>query len=157
MNPRDLLIDTHAYMSPPGVLEGLSVEDAERRVSGAPHSIAEIVEHLDFWQSWFCRRCEGIDELPAASAALGWPAPNPGSWPEIRERFLAGLERSAALGESGGERSIAPPIQFPPLARYTVNDALVHVASHNAHHLGQIVLLRQILGRWPPPSGNFTW
>jgi hypothetical protein len=35
--------------------------------------------------------------------------------------------------------------------------ALVHVANHNAHHLGQIVLLRQLMGRWPPPSGSWTW
>jgi hypothetical protein len=28
---------------------------------------------------------------------------------------------------------------------------------HNAHHLGQIILLRQLFGAWPPPSGRFTW
>ena len=155
MNSRDFLIDTHAHIPPAQALEGLSPEDAERRVTGAPHSIAEIVAHLDFWQGWFRRRCEGIDEPPAAPAAVGWPAPD--SWPRLRERFLSGVEEVAALGASGQDRPLSPPIQFPPLARYTVGDALVHVASHNAHHLGQIILLRQILGRWPPPSGSFTW
>ena len=26
-----------------------------------------------------------------------------------------------------------------------------------AYHLGRIVLLRQLLGAWPPASGGFTW
>jgi uncharacterized damage-inducible protein DinB len=157
MNSRELLIDTHSHIPAAGALEALTAEDAERHVHGAPHSIAEIVAHLDFWQSWFCRRCEGVDEPVAQTAGVGWPAVGPGSWPRHRERFLSGLERMTAIGASGGERAISPPIQFPPLARYTVSDALVHVATHNAHHLGQIILLRQVIGRWPPPSGSFTW
>ncbi len=28
---------------------------------------------------------------------------------------------------------------------------------HNSCHLGQIVLLRRLLGSWPPPSGGDTW
>jgi uncharacterized damage-inducible protein DinB len=52
---------------------------------------------------------------------------------------------------------IAPAIEYPPLARHTVREALVHVSTHNAHHLGQVITLRQILGTWPPPSGSFTW
>jgi len=31
------------------------------------------------------------------------------------------------------------------------------MAAHNSHHLGQVVLLRLMLGAWPPPSGSYTW
>ena len=34
---------------------------------------------------------------------------------------------------------------------------MVHVSIHTAHHLGQVVLLRQLIGVWPPPSGSWTW
>ena len=30
-------------------------------------------------------------------------------------------------------------------------------AAHNAYHLGRVVLLRQMMGSWPPPSGGLTW
>ena len=50
-----------------------------------------------------------------------------------------------------------PPIQFPPIAHFTRRDALVHIANHNAHHLGQVIVLRQMMGQWPPPSGGWTW
>ena len=29
------------------------------RVAGAPHTIAEIVAHMAFWQTWFAGRCDG--------------------------------------------------------------------------------------------------
>lgn len=31
------------------------------------------------------------------------------------------------------------------------------VAAHNNYHAGQVTFLRQVLGKWPPPSGGLTW
>lgn len=44
-----------------------------------------------------------------------------------------------------------------PGITHSIEDALIHVAQHNAHHLGQVVTLRQVLGCWPPPGGSYTW
>ena len=157
MRTRSLLFDNHAHIPTLSTLEGLTAHDADRRIDHAPHTIAEIVAHLAFWQEWFCGRCDGsADPLPS-SAALGWPAPAPGSWDIVRARFAAGLERAAALDSGDTVRPISPPIEYPPLAAYTLRDAIEHIAAHNAHHLGQIVLLRQMLGVWPPRSGSYTW
>jgi uncharacterized damage-inducible protein DinB len=157
MNARQILIDTHAHIPPAAALEDLSAEDAERRLPGASHSVAEIVAHMAFWQDWFQQRCEATAAPIVAHAADGWPVVAAGSWPAVHERFLAGLERTAALATGDVERRLTPPIDFPPLANYTVREAIVHVAQHNAHHLGQIIVLRQMMGRWPPPSGSWTW
>ena len=156
---RELLTDTLAYIPPARALEELSTDAAERRVAPGSHSIAEIVAHMDFWQRWFVARCEGVDEPMVTSAASGWPAVTQGSWKHIEDRFVAGLERAASLGddESRLARPITPAIQFPPIANYTVRDALVHIATHNAHHLGQVIVLRQVIGLWPPPSGSWTF
>jgi uncharacterized damage-inducible protein DinB len=156
MYERELLIDTTAFMPPGRTLEGLSAEDAERRPASAPHSVAEVVAHMAFWQEWFAQRAQGVGEPMAAHAEEGWPAVAPGSWLALKDRFLSGLEKLAALAAVSA-RVVAPPLEFPPLARYTVHDVLVHVAMHNAHHLGQVVLLRQQLGCWPPPAGSYTW
>jgi uncharacterized damage-inducible protein DinB len=157
MNSRELLIDTAPFIAPSRALEGVSSEDALRRVSGAPHSIAEIVAHLVYWQDWFTRRAQGKGEPMVAQASLGWPADS-AAWADLRTRFEAGLEALSALDVPGASAvKVTPPIEFPPLAGYTVSDVLVHVAQHNAHHLGQVVLLRQLMGLWPPPSGSWTW
>ncbi len=159
MSMREFLIDTFTHLPPAATLENLAPEDAERRIDGANHSIAEIVAHMDFWQRWFAARCEGQDAPMAGAAAEGWPVVANGSWPAIERSFLEGLERVAALGDEAESltRRIEPAIAFPPLAGYTRRDALIHVAGHNAHHLGQVVLLRQIMGLWPPPKGSWTW
>ena len=159
MHVRELLLEPVAHIAPARAIEGLSVEDAHRRVDGATHSIAEIVAHLIFWQEWFVSRCDGVHAPMVQSAALGWPQAAPGTWPQLEQRFIQVLERAASLGEpeSRADRLIDPAIEFPPLAHYTVRDALIHIANHNAHHLGQIILLRQLLGAWPPPAGSYTW
>jgi len=159
MDARELLISPVAHMPPAHVLDGLSVAQAGLRGPGAPHSVVEIVAHMAYWQSWFLERCAGVATPLAAKASLGWPAATAGEWESVRERFLEGLESALkiAVQESVSVRRIDPPIDFPALANYTLADAITHVAIHNAHHLGQIITLRQIVGAWPPPEGSWTW
>jgi uncharacterized damage-inducible protein DinB len=154
-----MLIETFAHIPPAQALEGLSAADAERRVPGVNHSIAEIVAHVTFWATWFSDRCEGKNAPMVTSAANGWPTVPTGSWPDVRARFLGALERAAALGADDARMAskITPPIDFGPLAHYTVRDGVVHTAQHSAHHLGQVIVMRQIMGLWPPPSGSYTW
>jgi uncharacterized damage-inducible protein DinB len=159
MNAQELLIQPVVFLAPAHALEGLSAAHADKRVNGVDHTIAEIVAHMSFWQDWFRQRCDGLPAPIAAKAADGWPDVTPGSWEEVRHTFLSGLKQLAALGENHArlDSLITPAIEFPPLAHYTRRDVLVHAGQHNAHHLGQIITLRQVLGQWPPPSGSYTW
>ena len=94
----------------------------------------------------------------ATHAADGWPNVTAADWPELRRRFEAGLLEAIALGEAPGlDTPLSPAIDFPPLAEYTRHEALIHIAQHNSHHLGQVVSARQLLGRWPPRAGSWTW
>jgi uncharacterized damage-inducible protein DinB len=159
MNARELLVDTFAYIPPARTIGDLSADEAERRLSDQSHSIAEIVAHMNFWQTWFAKRIDGLDEPMVEHAPAGWPAVAPGGWKDLQSAFVAGVERLAALGaeEERLNAALAPAIAFPPLAHFTTRDALVHVAMHNAHHVGQIIVLRQMMGRWPPPGGGWTF
>lgn len=154
MHREELLRKPLAFMAPAQVLDGLSPDEAARRLPGVSHSIAEVVAHMAFWQSWFLQRCAGIAAPMAAHAADGWPSATAADWERLRAHFLSDLERAVNLPGNG---PITPPIEFPPIANYTIADALVHIGQHNAHHLGQIVTLRQALGFWPPPQGSYTW
>ena len=156
---RELLLDTFAHIPPLDALEGLSPEDAVRSPAEGLHSVAVLLAHMEFWQAWFLDRCEGTASPVVAAAALGWPAVSADGWPSLVARFAAGLARAADIGDDQTrlERPVTPAIEFPPLSHYTVRDALVHVAQHNSHHLGQIITARQLLRAWPPPSGSLTW
>ena len=158
MNYREHLSSSVAYLAPDKALEGLATEDAERRLSGNTHSIAEIVAHMAFWQDWFRHRCEGGTDPAAATAALGWPDVAEDAWPEVRDGFVTGLEQLArAVEQLDPDLPITPGFDVPLLDGYTARDVWEHVGQHNAHHLGQVVILRQFLGLWPPPAGSFTW
>lgn len=158
VNIRELLIEPLGYIPPALALEGLSAADAERRIPGANHSVAEVVAHMTFWLDWFIRRCDGEAVPMPAHAAEGWPEIARGSWPAHRDEFFAALERAATLSERARrDDPIVPPMEFPALAHYHIRQAVVHMASHNAHHLGQVIVLRQLLGTWPPPAGSWTW
>lgn len=159
MTIRELLIETSGFMPPARAVDALTAADAERHVSPTVHSVAEIVAHMTFWQGWFVQRCRGDAAPMARSASIGWPAVEPGSWTAIRERFLRGLDDAAALGFDTArlDAPLAPAIEYPPLAHLTTREALIHIGTHNAHHLGQVITLRQVIGQWPPPEGSWTW
>lgn len=159
MTIKEMLLEPLVHMPPLAALEGLSTEDAFRAPAAGVHHVAAVLAHMEFWQAWFLGRCDGSAAAMASSAAEGWPPVSPAEWPPLVGRFRSGLERAVALGEAADRLSqpIVPPIELPPLAGYAVRDALIHVAQHNSHHLGQIIVIRQLLGRWPPPAGRFTW
>jgi uncharacterized damage-inducible protein DinB len=155
---REWLVEPIAFIPPAKALEGLSAADAERRVPGANHSVAEVVAHMTFWLDWFVRRCEGEALAMPEHADAGWPTIMRASWPEHRDRFLATLDRAVALSDRARvDDPITPPLESPSMAHYRIRHAVVHMATHTAHHLGQVIVIRQLLGMWPPPTGSWTW
>ena len=159
MQLRSILRGAHAYLSPSESLASLSADHATRRSGNGGHSIAEIVAHMAFWQDWFLDRCDGIATPIPAPAAKGWPSLQDFKWDDVLERFEHGFSRALALAGDADRAAlpVSPAIEFDPLANYTIADALTHVALHNAHHVGQVITLRQQFGCWPPPAGSWTW
>ena len=41
------------HLEPGAVLDGLTTDQAHAKPHGLPHSIAEIVAHMSYWQEWF--------------------------------------------------------------------------------------------------------
>lgn len=159
MRMEHLVRGAHAHLAAPAALAGLSQRHAEARPSSGPHSIVEIVAHMTFWQGWFLDRCDGRSTPMISSAALGWPAVAAGEWETVRTQFEDGFARGLALAKDRTrlDSLLSPPIESANFTDYTVRDTLTHIAIHNAHHLGQVITLRQQLGSWPPPAGSWTW
>ncbi|MEM6428257.1 MAG: DinB family protein [Deinococcota bacterium] len=147
------------FMPTARALSGLSADIVQQMPEHAPHSIADIVAHLDFWQTWVLANIQGDLQTLPARAALGWPKPR--AWDDLLEHVLAGLEHAQALCDDTERLQIA----FDPdnkigasFSTFSVADALLDIiAVHNAHHLGQIILLRRMLDVWPPEGGGMTW
>jgi uncharacterized damage-inducible protein DinB len=161
---RDLLISLLSgeggFHGPAVVLDGLTAEQVLVKPHGLPHSIAEIVAHMCYWQEWFndcaVRGFTGVVE----HAADGWPAVSANGWDALRTRYLASMEeakRIVATSDSLGEPMLPPGVLIPVLARESRGSGILHAAIHSGHHLGQIITMRQLMGLWPPPAGSMTW
>ena len=154
------LIAESAYAAPAKILESLSAEAALAIPYPAiPHSIYAELWHTTLWQQisidWVEDRPVPIPE----HAADGFPADTTEPWDQLRNRFLAGATQAAAIAEDTSrlEVTVLCPTVGNPHRTMTVREQLESLAAHNAYHLGRIVLLRQLLNLWPPPSGGYTW
>ncbi len=145
-----LLDQGSPFVPPTRALVGLSAQDACRRVDGAPHTIAEIVAHVRFWQDFTHALLRGEAPTPPEHAAGGWPPTGPDDWDALRADFLAGVKEFQRLVF---EVDLARPVRPGESLGY---ELVLHV-THNAVHLGQVIQLRQMLGAWPPPGGGDTW
>ena len=148
------------YLGPAAVLEGISDDQAHAKPHGLPHSIAEIVAHLGYWQEW-ANGCAVAGFTSIAEHAVdGWPPVPAGGWDACRTRYLDAVEqakRIAAESNALGEPVLPPGVDVPAVAKESRGSVILTAAQHNSHHMGQIVTLRQLMGLWPPPSGTITW
>ena len=152
-----------AHTPPSHILENLSDALAHRRQPGAPHTIYEELWHMAFWQQVTLDWVGGVETPCPETAALGFPSQQDAQaepFAALCRRFLAGAEQAAAIANE--KTLIEQPIRCPspagkPTRTMSVREQLESLAAHNAYHFGRIVLLRQLFGSWPPPSGGFTW
>lgn len=148
-----LIEDWTAHVNATDALDGLSSEQAAARLDGWPYSIAEQVAHMLFWQRHSQETIETGVERNVASAADGWPAVPEADWPQVRDEFTAALEKNRAYARD-------PEVlekRFGDRKPYTIGVRLLIMSTHDSYHLGQVVMMRRVLGAWPPPGGGDTW
>jgi hypothetical protein len=117
--------------------------------AGLPHSPWRLVEHLRIAQ-WdileFCRNPRHVSPpFPDGYWPKGDAPPDAGAWDRSVKAFRSDLRAMQDL--------IAAPATdlFTPLAHgegQTVLREALLVADHNAYHLGQLVVVRRLLGAW---------
>jgi uncharacterized damage-inducible protein DinB len=158
-----VLIGDSAAAPPAVIVEGLASETAHRAIQGAPHTIYEELWHIAFWQQVTLDWVRGIETPVPDRASAGFPTQSDAdreSWDQLRQRFFLGNHETAAVARDTNRLEV--PVRCPsrpgmPVRIMSVRDQLESLGAHNAYHFGRIVLLRQLLGVWPPPSGGHTW
>ncbi len=142
-----LLRGGNAHAPAAAILGGIPFERVNERVEGLPYSLWELVYHLWFSQHDILVFCLNPDyEAPAWPDAY-WPDEDatPLSWSDTLQAFQDDLDKLVRLVESP---STDPFAEFDHAPGYTLFREVVLAADHNAHHLGQVVALRRLLGLW---------
>lgn len=152
-----------AAAAPSQILEGLSQEIVHRLPQSAPHSIYEELWHIAFWQQVTLDWIGGVETPFPASPRDGFPTVLDAEreyWEPLCARFFAGIAEACAAARDPAR--LEKPVRCPsrpgqPARVMTVREQLENLAAHNAYHFGRMVLLRQLLGAWPPRSGGYSW
>ncbi|MEA2491445.1 MAG: hypothetical protein QOH21_3237 [Acidobacteriota bacterium] len=118
-----------------------------RRPDGSPHSAWELLEHLRLAQWDILDYIRNPDYVAPEFPAGYWPAspepPNEQAWDESVAAFHADV---AALRALVAEGDLLAPIVYAKNA--TIVGQVLLAADHNAYHLGQLLLVRRLLGAW---------
>ncbi len=137
------------------MLDGLDWKLAGTQLDDAPYTIQQEANHIIYWNGYALAAAHGQNPTPPEHAVDGWPGPpapaNEQDWEAFVKAFKASL---AALAE---EIKTADLTDTMPGGRRTRADSLRSMTNHVSYHVGQIALLRRMLGAWPPPGGGDTW
>jgi uncharacterized damage-inducible protein DinB len=167
MSPRaltELLRGKGAHADPLACVEDISADLATRQVSGFPHSIGQLVFHMNYWMDYeLCRIRGQRPKYPEHNAESFPPALAPADeveWDQLRERFASMLGEFAVLAKSSPEemrREIASVHEGDKKVAGSLEAELWQMVAHNSYHVGQIAMIRRALGAWPPRGGGDTW
>jgi hypothetical protein len=152
-----------AHTAPAAILEGLAPEDAHRAILGAPHTIYAELWHISFWQQISLDWVRGLETPYPVHAAQGFPSADDASresWEQLRRRFFDGNQEAVEVARDASRLEVevrCPSRPGAPVRIMTVREQLESLGAHNAYHFGRMVLLRQLQGLWPSPSGGYSW
>jgi hypothetical protein len=131
-------------------IEGIPSDLRGKTVPPVPHSPWRLLEHMRIAQ-WdileFSRDPAHISPpWPAGYWPEGDAPPDEQAWDRSVERFRSDLEAMKALVANSATDLFA---RIPHGDGQTILREALLVADHNAYHLGQLVVVRRLLGCWP--------
>jgi hypothetical protein len=145
----ELLASGHAHATFEQAVRGFPVERAGVRPNGAPHSAWELLEHLRIAQNDTLRFSESSDYTSPSWPEGYWPAhpapAKPEDWAESVDAFRDDRTAFEALLRNPDQDLYR---KIPWGDGQTLLREVLVLADHNAYHLGQLVLVRKLLGTW---------
>jgi hypothetical protein len=118
-----------------------------KRPQGSPHSAWELLEHLRIAQSDILEFTRDPKHASPKFPDGYWPAteapPTDTAWDESTAAYRADLRALAALT---ADESVDLYARIPHGDGQTVFRQILLTADHNAYHLGQLMLVKRILG-----------
>jgi uncharacterized damage-inducible protein DinB len=160
----ELLYGKYAHANSLACVEDVSFEFAGRRADSLPHSIWQLVSHVNYWMDYELQRIRSENPAYPAHAAESWPAnaapANESEWKKSIAQFKELLEKLATLAQSPPDvlaREV--PATHPDHTKHSssLHAVLWQTLVHNSYHIGQIAQLRRALGAWPPNGGGDSW
>lgn len=136
----------HGGASPLGCLRGVSADVAAWKPAPERHSIWELTLHIAYWKYAVRRILEDGPKGRFPRKPSNWPrqpaVADQASWQEDRALLKSEHDRLIAAARSLPSERLDEVV--PGSGAYRFADLLHGVVMHDAHHVGQIQLLKRI-------------
>lgn len=128
------------------VLRGVSPKLADKRISPATHTIAELVFHMTTWRIFAVRKLQGDARFDIKTKEKNWK-----TFPFVDELEWETLQMELSLSQeeliSELEKRISDEFldQIVPGRDYSYYTLLHGLVNHDMYHAGQIAILKKAL------------
>ena len=151
-----------AHADPMTCIEDVPADLAVLHLEAFPHSIADLVFHMNYWMNYELKRIRGQNPRYPEHNAESFPT-TPQNWDQLKRDFAWFLSEFEKLAQSPPEemnRQIAssPAVLEQQSSKLNSLEAILwQMVAHNSYHTGQITTIRRAVNAWPPKSGGDTW
>ena len=145
------VLDWHeAHVDLKKAVTGIPAKDQGKRPKSAEHSPWELLEHMRL-ATWDILEFSRDPKHKSPDWPHGyWPKnpepPNAAAWQKSVKALEHDLDEMRKLVNDPKTDLLAP---IPDGSGQTILREALLIADHNAYHLGQLVLVRRLLGCWP--------
>ena len=163
MNTKEILLEQFTvcydengwFVALKNALQNLTAEQAIWKAENSDNSIWEIVHHLNFYNEAYLKRFKGIDYVyPISENSETFSSAETATedaWRAELERFDSIMSEWRNLLEAADESKFGEAVSATNTSLWS--SILAHINAHNAHHGGQIVILRKLQGSWDSRKG----
>lgn len=145
----DLLRGRNAHTDFDAAVEDLPAKLRGVKPKGAPHTAWQLLEHMRLAQWDILEFSRDSKHVSPPWPEGYWPKseapPSPAAWNKSIQSFRADWKAMAKLVSDPKSNLFA---KIPHGSGQTLLREALLVADHNAYHIGQLVLLRRLLGAW---------
>lgn len=146
-----------AHLRPSNATDGLTMKSVGEVIPNSPHTIWQLLCHVNFWQERFLELIHDYKMKPVPHADDGWVKETaPANEQELKkqiEKLRSSIEEAKSILQDATKHKLTEA-----RANYGSGfNVLRAMGNHISYHVGQIMLLRRIVGNYPPPSGGDTW
>ena len=139
--------DAHADFEQ--TIADLTIQQAGQKPAGLPYSAWQLLEHLRLAQRDILEFCRDPHYKERKWPDEYWPAadapPDARAWQQSAAAYRRDLEE---LQRMAGDSRINLFARIPHGQGQTLLREIILVLDHNAYHLGQLVLVRRLIGAW---------
>jgi uncharacterized damage-inducible protein DinB len=139
----------HAHLTFDDVIKNFPAKLRGVKVKGAPHTAWQLLEHMRIAQSDILEFSRDAKHVSPSWPEGYWPKtekpPSDAAW----KKSVASIKKNLAAMQKLVENPKTDLYAKIPhgTGQNILREALL-VADHNAYHIGQIMLLRRLLGAW---------